>query len=287
MTTSAENRIPRWLVLASYPVAALVLILFFIFLGFPYNQLAVRIGQIVESRMDIQMRIGDLSPHVGLGGPGLAASQVVARMKGRQPVALERLVLRPGWSLSWFRAKPAIHLDITSELGDGSGTLTVGNDWGWDGTLEHVALDLLPLDMLKAFALDGTLDATIDLQRTSSDTGSEFVGMVEFDLRDGSFSTQGIPLAIPFESLHGRLDFGGEAYISLSGVALEGPLLDGTIEGSVGRAAPPAGQAISLDVAFRPRDEGLASLLRGIAGVGEDGRSHLQISGTVAQPVVR
>ncbi len=287
MAAPTKSRLPRWLVIASYPVAALVLILFFIFLGFPYNQLAQRLGRIVESNTNIQIRIGDLSPQIGLGGPELAASEVLARIEDKQPIVIERMVLRPAWSLSWFRAQPAIYLDVTSDVGDVSGTLILGSDWGWDGTLEHVHFDLLPLEMIETFDLHGNLDATIDLQRTTTEAGSGFVGRVEFDLREGTLRTEGLPIALPFESLHGRLDFGGEKYIHLSGVELQGPLLDGTIQGDVGYATGSSGQPISIDVAFRLRNDDLASMLGAVAGQGEDGRSHIQITGTLARPVIR
>ena len=287
MAAPTKSRLPRWLVIASYPVAALVLILFFIFLGFPYNQLAQRLGRIVESNTNIQIRIGDLSPQIGLGGPELAASEVLARIEDKQPIVVERMVLRPAWSLSWFRAQPAIYLDVTSDVGDVSGTLILGSDWGWDGTLEHVHFDLLPLEMIETFDLHGNLDATIDLHRTTTEAGSGFVGRVEFDLREGTLRTEGLPIALPFESLHGRLDFGGEKYIHLSGVELQGPLLDGTIQGDVGYATGPSGQPISIDVAFRLRNDDLASMRGAVAGQGEDGRSHIQITGTLARPVIR
>ena len=113
------------------------------------------------------------------------------------------------------------------------------------------------------------------------------MGRVEFDLREGTLRTEGLPIALPFESLHGRLDFGGEKYIHLSGVELQGPLLDGTIQGDVGYATGSSGQPISIDVAFRLRNDGLASMLGAVAGQGEDGRSHIQITGTLARPVIR
>jgi len=289
MAAAKDSRFPRWLVIASYPVAAIVLILFFIFLGFPYNQLALRLSQIVESKMDVQLRIGDLSPQLGLGGPGLAASEVHARIGDKRPIVLERLVLRPAWSLSWLRAQPAIHIDVTSEVGDVSGTLTVGGSshWSWDGTLEHLDLDLLPLEMIETFDLGGTLDATVDLQRALASAGGGLVGMVEFDLREGTFRTKGLPIALPFESFHGRLDFGGEKYITLSGAELQGPLLEGTLQGDVGYATASGAQPISIDVAFQLGDEGLASIFGAVARPGEDGRSHLQITGTLDSPVIR
>ena len=52
----------------------MILTLFFIFLGFPYDQLAQRVSQLVEESGTMTLRIGELSPHLGLAGPGFKAT---------------------------------------------------------------------------------------------------------------------------------------------------------------------------------------------------------------------
>lgn len=287
MASPSESRLPRWLVIASYPVAGILLTLFFIFLRFPYDLLALRISHTVESQVGVMLRIGELSPHIGLGGPGLAASQVLAGREGSRTLVLQELVMRPAWSLAWFRGQPALHLDVKSEVGDGSGTITLGSTGGWDGTLEHVQLDMLPLEMLEVLDLDGTLDASVDLHRVEAEAGGGLVGAVDFDLRDGTLSSEGLPVALPFERLYGRLDFGGKQYVSVHGVELTGPLLEATIEGEVGKGDSARTQPLSLDVALEVRDPSLAGMLRGVGRRGDDGRSRLKITGTLAKPVVR
>ena len=116
-----------------------------------------------------------------------------------------------------------------------------GSTGGWDGILEHVQLDLLPIEMLEVLDIDGTLDATVDLHRTAPEAGGGLVGHVDFDLRDGTLST-GLQVALPFERLHGRLDFGGEKYVTVNGVELTGSLLDATIQGDVAYAEAPGAQ---------------------------------------------
>lgn len=287
MAAPAESRLPRWLVVASYPVACSVLTAFFIFLGFPYDLLAQRLTQTLESRLDMMLRIGEVSPHIGLGGPGLAATQVLAGREGRRTIVLEELVVRPAWSLAWLQGQPAIHLDVTSEVGDGSGTVTLGETGGWDGTLERVQLDLLPLEMLEALDLDGTLDADVDLHRADPESGDGLVGQVDFDLRDGTLSVEGLPVALPFERLAGRLDFGGEKYIAIRNVELKGPLLEGTIQGEVGKATSPGAQPISMEVTLEVREESLEGLFDRVGRRDEAGRRHLEVTGTLAKPVIR
>ena len=287
MAAPTQSAFPRWLVIASYPVAAFVLILFFVFLGFPYDRLALRLGRSVESEMNVRLRIGELSPHIGLRGLGLAASDVLTGREGSRTIVLQKLVVRPAWSTAWFRGQPAIHLDVTSEVGDGSGTVTLGSTGGWDGILEDVQLDLLPIELLEVLDIDGTLDATVDLHRAGPEGDHGLVGQVDFDLRDGTLTTGGLPIALPFQRLHGRLDFGGEKYVTLTGVELTGPLLDATIQGDVAYAESAGAQRISIDLAFQLRDESLAGLFGGMGRRDEDGRTHLQVTGTIANPVVR
>ena len=284
---SAESRFPRWLVIGMYPIAAFALTGFFIFLGFPYDLLAERLSHEVESSTDVRLEIGELSPHIGLLGPGLAASNVLAGREGHGTIAIDELVIRPAWSTAWFRGTPAIHLDLASESGAGSGVATLGEQAGWEGSLEGVELSALPIRMLDAFDLDGRLDATVAVQNASADAGGGLEGSVDFSLTDGSFKTPDLPIAVPFEELRGRLDFGGESYLRLSAGTLEGPMLRGTIEGTVGYAPEPGRQPLALDFTFEVNDPSLAPLLGSLGRRGPNGQSVLKVTGTLAQPVLR
>lgn len=287
MAADPASRVPRWLRVASYPVAALLLTAFFVFLGFPYNLLAMRLGDAVGSSLDVRLRIGELSPHLGLLGPGLAAREVVAGREGARAFEIEELVLRPAWSLAWFRGTPAVHLDLTSEVGSAFGTVTLGDNGGWQGRLEAVRLSYLPLEMLAAIDLDGLLDADVDLHAAGEEAGGGLLGTVDFDVREGSLSTDSLPIALPFDRLHGELLFGDDSYLKLSGVELEGPLVGASIEGRVGKAPDPARQPLSIDVAYQVHDASLAGMLGARGRPGPDGRTHLTVSGTLSKPVVR
>jgi type II secretion system protein N len=287
MAAPSRARFPRWLVAAFYPVAALVLILFFIFVGFPYDRLALRLSQTLESRVNLRVRIGELSPHIGLGGPGISASQVLVKREGSQTVAVEQLVVRPAWSLSWFWGQPAIHLDLRSEEAVGSGTLTLGDTGGWKGILEGVPVGQLPFELLERLDIDGTLDASVDLHLAAAEAGGELAGQVDFDLRNGSLRAEGLPVALPFERLHGRLDFGGDHYISVSTLELQGPLLDGTIQGNLGYADAPGAQPVSIDLAYSVHDESLAEMLSSMGSRRQGDRGQLRVTGTLANPVIR
>lgn len=283
MAARSSVRVPRWIQLVGYPAAAVSVTAFFIFLGFPYDLLAVRLANAAESSIHMRLAIGELSPHIGLGGLGLAASDVRAGTAGGRTIVLQRLVLRPAWSLAWLRGMPAIHLDVESEIGGGSGTVVVGRTGGFDGRLDSVRIADLPIEMLDAIGLNGLLDADVDLH--SADEG--LTGTIDFDVREGTLSAQGLPVALPFDRLHGLLDFGDEAWLKVSGVQLEGPLIAGTIEGQIGQAPTSADRPLALEVAYEVRDPGLAGMFGSFGHRADDGTTHLSVTGTVARPVIR
>ena len=287
------SRLPRWLVVASWPIGGIALTAFFVFLGFPYDLLAVRLTEQVEQSTDVRLRIGELSPHVGFAGLGLEAREVLAAREGGRSIVLQRLIVRPAWSFAWLRGMPAVHLDVTSEIGSGAGTLILGSAGGFAGSLEAVRLEYLPLEMLDSFDFQGILDAVVDLHASDGDEGDEpgggggLVGDVDFDLREGSLSTEGLPVAVPFDRLHGQLHFGGERYLTVSGVRLDGPLIAGTVEGEIGHGASADRRPLKIDIAYQIQDANLGSMLSGLGTRGKDGISHLSVTGTLARPVVR
>ena len=287
MATRSKIAVPRWLQVIGYPAAATVLTAFFVFLGFPYDLLALRLSNAAES-LDVRLRIGELSPYIGLAGLGLSATEVVAGAPGGRSVVIERLVLRPAWSFAWMRGMPAIHIDVASEIGGGAGTVIVGATGGFDGRLEALRIADLPIEMLEVVGIDGVLDADVDLHAADADAGGGLVGKVAFELREGTLSAEGLPIALPFDRLHGSLHFGEEAaWLKMSGVQLEGPLLAGTIEGEVGQASTGADRPLALQVAYVVRDEGLAGMFRSFGQPAEDGSTRLSVSGTLAKPGIR
>ena len=68
--------------MTSYPVGAIVLTSLFIFLGFPYELLSGRLAGAIESASGVRVHIGDLSPRLGLAGPGLVATAEVRPGQG-------------------------------------------------------------------------------------------------------------------------------------------------------------------------------------------------------------
>jgi hypothetical protein len=75
--------------------------------------------------------------------------------------------------------------------------------------------------------------------------------------------------------------------VRVSEVKLEGPMISGTIEGTVGHAPAPGGEPLAITITYEVSDPGLAPMLGGLGRRGSDGRSVLQLAGTLASPAIR
>jgi type II secretion system protein N len=272
---------PKWGAAVAYPIGALLLTLLFIYLGFPYDLLVARHLHRIEaaSRMDIE--IGAVEPHVSLLGPGFELLDIRATREDSATLILNRIFVRPAWSLSWFALTPALHVDLASDVGSSEGTVTLGASGGWEGRVEGVKVRYLPLkERLANLDFDGILDADGDLHFRPAEDGGGFVGELRFDIREGSVAGPGFPIALPFETLGGNLRFGEEGeLLRFEGVALEGPMLGATVEGKIGAARGASPPPLDIQVAYEARSATLASVI--------GGNGSIQIGGTLQRPVTR
>lgn len=282
--TAPSPGLPRSAKTLGIPLAGVLLILFFIYLGFPYDRLAEFISAELGREAGIRVAIQKVEPHLQLAGPGFQATGVDARWENGQELQLDRALLRPAWSLSWFRGSPALHLELAGPAGEAVGRLTLNGAGAWKGELRGADLSALPLSALWPGAdLEGSIEASMDLRLEEEGP----VGTVVFEARDGSLATADLPMALPFERIQGDLAFGGEAFATIQSLRLEGPLLTAEVTGAVGKApqfsAAPLALTVRLDV-----NPSIQSLFQS-AGVrvARDGSSRLRISGTPARPLVR
>jgi uncharacterized protein YhdP len=117
---AASNRttLPRVPLIVGLPVAAIVLVGVFVFLGFPYGALGDRISTEIQIATGARIDFQDIGPSFQLAGPGLEATGIRATLVDGQAYQIERAMLRPAWSLAWFRGMPALYVEIESELGE-------------------------------------------------------------------------------------------------------------------------------------------------------------------------
>lgn len=276
--------LPRPLFLVGVPLAGVFLVSLFIYLGFPYDKLGDRIK--AETRRSGAMRVDfrEVGPSLHLAGPGIEATGVRATLRDGETFRLERAMLRPAWSLAWFRGAPAVYAEIESEVGNVAGTVILGENGGYCGDLEQVDIAKLPLSQFAHMGtLDGVLDASVDL--LLGERGPE--GSVIFEARDGSIGLAVFPMPIAFETLSGELIFGDDAYVAVKRLDLEGPLLSGGVKGKVLQAASFSEAPLRLEVEIEAKPA-IGSAMRS-AGVRVDrkGKAKARITGTVANPQFR
>jgi len=276
--------LPRPLLVVGVPLAGLLLVSLFIYLGFPYDKLGDRISSEVERAGGVRIDFADLGPSLQFAGPGIRASGVRATLADGATIRLESAMLRPAWSLAWLRGMPAVYAEIASEVGNAEGTLVLGGSGGWTGELEQVDVGKLPLSGFESLGtLDGTVDATIDLLRGEKGP----VGSVSFEARDGAVGLADFPMQLPYEKLTGELIFGDDAYVAIRTLSLEGPMLNADVKGNVLHADVFAEAPLRLEVEIDAKPVIGAALRSAGVRLNRNGKAKARITGTVGTPKVR
>jgi type II secretion system protein N len=275
--------LPALVRVVAIPVAGVLLFLFFLHLGFPYDRLAGRVAALLGRATHSEIEIAMLAPKLSLGGPGISATGVRAVTRDGTRIELERAFLRPAWSLAWLRGNPAVYLDLASSLGEAKGVATLRVP-GFHGTLRGIDLARLPLEgALPGAALSGKADLDLDLELAEGRPRGE----TRLAAGEGSLALPGLPMELPFSSLAAELAFGGARIAEISSLNLKGPLLSATAKGKLGQAEQIAAAPLQLDVELTAQPAIAGSLQAVGISTGPDGKAHFQITGTPAQPIVR
>jgi len=277
---------PRVLSWLGVPMAGLVLILFFIYLGFPYDLLAERVSRAVGKSGSLTLYIDELSPHLGLAGPGFKATGVTAGIPDGASLEIDRAVARAAWSLSWLRGTPAVHLDLESQIGSIVGTVTLGDHPRFRGELRQVELSEIPARQDSAgLSLRGRLDADLDVQSVPEDAGGGVAGVIQFVARDGSMSTETMPIEIPYDLMNGQVTLGGEHFAHIESFNLEGPMVSAEGRGSIGQASRLDQRPLDLELSYEIQEAEIEDMLRSFGvRLGPDGAGEVKVSGTIGKP---
>jgi type II secretion system protein N len=279
-----RSTLPRPLLVFGLPVAGVLLVAFFIYLGFPYHKLGDRIATEIQRSSGVRIDFEDIGASLQLVTPGIEATGVRATLSDGSSYRIERAMLRPAWSLAWFRGTPAVYAEVESELGGAAGTLLLGEAGGFSGELSQVAVGRIPIPPLEAVGnIDGRLDASIDL--VLAEAGP--VGSIEFAATEGSVGLAKFPMDIPFETLSGELSFGGEAFISIERLELDGPMLTASLTGKVLQAASFAQAPMRLEAELTAEPNLRPAFKNAGVRVDREGKSKVRITGTVESPMVR
>jgi type II secretion system protein N len=264
------------------PLAGLLLTSFFIFMGFPYRELGQRLSHEVEQSMGVQVSFADFGPHLGLLGPGLSADGVDAVLADGQALHIDRLVIRPGWSLQWLRMRPAIYIDLESPLGAIKGNAILGSTRGWDGELREVQISKIPFATASTgLEIEGTVDADVDV--LVGESGVD--GSVSFEIREGFVAHEHLPVGIPYKTMRGELQLGGEQLVVVDSLEIDSPVVSGQITGNIGRAEQSADSPLELQGELLVRDQNTRGIFQRM-GVRFDaeGKASVEISGKLSQP---
>jgi type II secretion system protein N len=277
--------LPRWLRILGLPLAGLLIVTFFVIGGFPYDLLGERIAERVGISLDAQVTIAELSPRLQLAGPALEAGGVLVVWNDGGVLRLDRALLRPAWSLSWLKLEPAVYTEIEGPFGGIEGTLVAGGSGAgsWSGQVRELDLTQLPAAAISGFSLSGFADAEIDV--TIGEAGPD--GTATFLAREGSIQLPDIPMPVPFDVCKGDLVFGGDAFLTVRELTLEGPLLSADVTGSIAPAPVFANARLALDLEVSAQPAIRAVLQSAGVRVGRDGRASLKVTGTPSAPVVR
>lgn len=281
---SDSTGFPLWVRVLLLPVVWLALLAFFVFLGFPYDDLADTLSVEVEKVSGVALQFDDVSPHLGLLGPGLAAEGVTASGAEGLRVELDEAIIRPAWSLSWFSLEPAIHLDLKREEARVSGTVFMSSEPGWEGEVKGIDLDLLPVEgLIPGGSIDGTLSADADLRMLEDG----LTGSLLFTVANGSLGLPGSPFGVPFDVLEGDILFGGDLFAQVNKLDLDGAMIAAKAQGSVGKAARRGDEALDLNVDIKVMDNNLKGVVRGLGvRVAGDGVAKLRVTGPLSAPEV-
>ncbi len=266
-------------------VAYLALTSLFVMLRFPIDRLTPRVAALASDASGARVSIAELEFHLVALMPELSAIGVDLSWPAGTRLRLDRVRVRPAWSLSWLRGDPSLALSLRSGSGRIRGTARLGDAPSVRGAVTDFDLARLPATLFEGtgFAFDGHLDADFDI--VTREAGIE--GPITLHASDGSLSLPMLPMGVPFETLEGALALGGEMMLTVHSLALEGPLVALAGSGTVGRA--PASELAPLALAARleVREPALRQLFAS-SGVdlGAEGVAELSIGGTVGNPLL-
>lgn len=265
--------------------AYLALTSLFVALRFPIDRLTPRVEALASAGTGARVSIGELELHLVALLPELSAIGVDLAWPAGTRARIDRVRVRPAWSLSWFRGQPSLALSLRSGTGRIEGTARLGDDPSFRGAATDVDLARLPSALFgnAGFAVDGRLDAEFDVR--AADGSVE--GPVTLRVTDGSLSLPMLPMGVPFETLEGALALGGDRMVTVQSLALEGPLVALAGSGTVGRAPTASLAPLALAARLEVREPALRQLFAGAdVDLGTDGVAELSIGGTVGNPLL-
>jgi type II secretion system protein N len=262
-------------------LGALLLVLLFAALAFPWQRLAPAALAAVEARTGVRIEARELASTVGLRGPLVVARGVRVALPGAVPIAFDEARARPALSLDWLRGRPVAWVEIDAPFGSWRGALGTHRI---AGQLEGGDLSAFPFGAM-ATPWSGLTSLDLSLVRGE---GGTWTGDVVIASEDGGFSPPGLAVGVPYDRFEGRLTLEPGGGARVDGFEMEGPMLAATGSGSLGQLLPdPAAALLDLEVELTLRDQSLRPTIES-AGLplGPDAKARLRVVGPPAGPQV-
>jgi len=277
--------LPRSLRLIGIPIAAFVLTTFFVLLGFPYQHLTSRATAMASQALEVEIEAASSGLTLGLAGPGFRFEGLRVETPTGDVYSIDDVRFGAAWALSWFVLEPTLFVDVDSRLGKANGTIRIGDVSGWEGSFSAVQLSEIPfLESLLPVQLTGTLDADGSLHSVDGN----YVGPLDFEIRQGVVAHPALALDLPFETLGGAMVFGGEAMVTIESFSLVGPMLEFDALGTIGNGTSFDQRALDLDLRLTDLKPEVSMLVEsfGITATA-DGTASFHIGGTGGAPDVK
>jgi len=268
--------------LAVVPIA-LGLILFFMFLLFPWDSLARRIAWEVSVASGGHVSISTLAPAWTARGPVLRARNVLIEHPATDRVRLRELEIAPRRALTWLTGTPSLRIWTTSDLGIIDGVLGLGPTPSFVGEVRQIELARLPLRLeASGIHLSGRLDGKADI---ALDPNGTLHGRMTFACSSLVIESPLLPLAIPFSKAEGVIEILENGATRIESLSVDGDLLQGNLTGEIGLVHRSQSPPIDLVVEMRIVDPGLRQLAPSAGlSVSPNGDLDLRIGGTLDAP---
>lgn len=287
LTDIDPSRFPRPVRWLSIAALGFLLTLAFALWLFPYPRLAGALSDRSEVLAGIPLQFNDLGPTFGFGGFGIEATQVRAKLPRGETLVIPRIAIRPAFSFGWLVGEPSVFLDLEGGgLGNVRGLITFSAGGGFDGSLERIALALLPLEQaLPNLHMEGHVSGEANV---AIDATGQPQGRLNFEATEGIIHAPEMPIGIPFKTFIGKLDLGGEDYAVVEILELTGPMLYARAVGTIGRSDPPGNGPLDMELELKPIGRAITPALQDLGIDAKPGKpTTLQITGTLLRPTFR
>lgn len=264
------------------PIVAL-LILIFVFVGFPWDSLARRVAYEMSRASGAEVSIVSLSPSISARGPVLRARDVVIEHPAVDRVHLRELEIAPRFSTSWFTGQAKLRVWADSDLGLVDGLLGIGSASSFTGDVRGVQLERLPLRTdASGVRLAGKLDATMDMNLAPNGT---LAGRVEFESASLVVESDTLPIPLAFSRADGVIVILESGATQIETLNVEGALVEGQLSGEIGLVHRSQSPPVDLEARLRIVDPTLRGLAPG-AGlpITPQGNVDVRVRGTLDAP---